>query len=151
MDKRKRFEISEKSHKKLKADKKCGIVGITNDGYNLISDWMAEVWNESWKNMDERHPELVSTIMDLLQTLCIVVKEVRVAVEWELYPSVSWEEDGSFEECPVELPSMPPQRKIQMVSKVIDLGTLEHNAMIKDIDHVNLYFSVVSMYLLYTI
>ena len=64
---------------------------------------------------------------------------------------MSWEEDGSFEECPVDLPSMPPQRKVQMVAKLIDLGMLKHNATIKDIDHVNLYFSVVLMYLLYTI
>ena len=37
-DKRKRYEGSKRSHKQWKGDTTSGIVGLTNDGYNLIID-----------------------------------------------------------------------------------------------------------------
>ena len=65
-DKRKWFEKSEKIRKKRKDDKKNGIIGLTNDDYNLISYQMQEVVSPSCKNMDEQHTEMVRNITYLL-------------------------------------------------------------------------------------
>ena len=46
---------------------------------------------------------------------------------------------------------MTPNINFQVIYKTIDLGTHEHNSMIKDIDHVSQYFFVVPMYLLHSI
>ena len=46
------------------------------------------------------------------------------------------------------IPSMPTQRKIQVIAKEIDLGTPKHNVVITDIDHVTFDFFVVPIYLL---
>ena len=64
---------------------------------------------------------------------------------------MSQEEAGPSEERPIEVPLMPTQRKIQVIAKAIDLGTPEHNVVIKDLDQVTFDFSVVPMYLLHTI
>ena len=49
------------------------------------------------------------------------------------------------------IPSMPTQRKIQVIAKSIYFKTPEHNVVIKDLDHVTFDFSVVLMNLLHTI
>ena len=73
-NKRKNSEKYEKIHKKSKVDQSSSVIGLTDDDYNLISDNMEEVANESCINMDARHKKLVSSIIDLLQILCIAVK-----------------------------------------------------------------------------
>ena len=52
--------------KKRKADKTSGIVGLTNDDYNLIYDQMEEVPTETCKKIDERNIDLVEGIKDIL-------------------------------------------------------------------------------------
>ena len=73
-DKRKIFEELKRSHKKRKDDKIIVTVGLTNDDYNLITDWMEEVSNETYKKIDERNIELVRSITYLMQTMHVTVK-----------------------------------------------------------------------------
>ena len=70
------------------------IVGITNDDYKLVLYRMEEVTNQTCKKVDERHIELVSSIIDLLQMLCTVVKEFKVAVDQAPYSIVSHDQAG---------------------------------------------------------
>ena len=79
--------------------------------------------------------------------LYVTVKEVRV----EPFLTGSQEEVGTYREQPVEVPSIASHRKIQVISKALDLGTPEHNDMIKDIGHVSIDFSPIPMYLLHNI
>ena len=106
---------------------------------------------ETCKNIDENHTDLVKDITGLLQTLCGAVKEVQVVVERESYMVMLEEKYDPSKERLVEVPSTSPHRKIQMIWKELDLGTPDHNSMIKDIGHVSLDFLVVSMYLLHSI
>ena len=78
----------------MKLDQSSRVIDITNDDHNLIYDQIEEVANESCNKMDERHIELVSNITDLLQMLCIVVKEVRITFDQIPYSTVSQEEAG---------------------------------------------------------
>ena len=63
-----------KGHKKRKGDKSTGTVVLTNDDYTLLIDALVEVAYESYKKIDECKKKLTSSITDLLQTLCNVVK-----------------------------------------------------------------------------
>ena len=107
--------------------------------------------NKTCKIIDEKHTNFFIGIANLLQTLCLGVKKVRVTVEREPYPTISKEEASPSKERPIEVPSMTPHRKFQVIFKELNLGTSNHNAMIEDISHVGLDFSVVLMYLLHNI
>ena len=57
------------------------------------------------------------------------------------------EQDGPFEEWPIEESSTPtPPIKIQVLGQAIDLGTLELNTMVKDLRHITMDFVVLPMY-----
>ena len=94
VDKHKISKETKRIHKKRKVDRTAGAGGLTNDDYNLIADRMEEVSNETCKRIDERNADLVGGIMELLQTLCVVVKEVRVVLEWELFQTKTQEKAG---------------------------------------------------------
>ena len=70
----KKYEKSKKSHKKRKADKTYGVGFLTNDDCNLITDRMEELANETCNKIDDHNNNLVRDIMDLLQSLCVLVK-----------------------------------------------------------------------------
>ena len=97
--------------------------------------------------MDEQHTELKSSRIDLLQTLCTVVKEFRVVIDQTPYSTVSLDEVGPSEERILEGLSTPtPHIKIQVLGQAIDLGTSELNTMFKDLGHIAMDFSTLSMY-----
>ena len=85
--KRKATKLDKKGRKKHKFVKDSTPIRLTNDDYNLLADRMVEVDDETRKKIDSRHIELFEGITDLLQTLCKVVKEVRVVVSTR--PSLS--------------------------------------------------------------
>ena len=97
-DKRKCLENIETSRKKRKIDGSFGIVGLTNDDYNMVLDGMEEVANQSCWKIDEFHTESVSNVTNLLQVLCTIVKEVRVAVDQEPYLTMLLDQASPFEE-----------------------------------------------------
>ena len=53
-------------------------VGQTGDDYNLQMDRMAEVTDETRQNIDRHHTQLFEGVTNLIETLCTVVKQVRV-------------------------------------------------------------------------
>ena len=130
----------------MKSDNSYGIVNLTNDDYNLISDRMEKFTNQWYKKMDAHHTELLRSIADLLQMLCIVVKEVRVSVKWDLYSTMSQDQVVPSKERTVETSSMTPETNVQVISQAIYLGTLNLNVVIKDLFHVTFDFSAVPMY-----
>ena len=69
-DKRNHSEKYKKSRKKRKVDRSSGIIGITNDDYNLIFDKIKEVANERCMEMFVRHAKFLSNITNLPRTLC---------------------------------------------------------------------------------
>ena len=83
-NKHKRSEESKQSCKKWKVDKTSGASVLTDDDYNLIVDRMDEVSNVIFKKIDDFNTDLVWGIVDLVQDLCVAVKEVRVVVAWVL-------------------------------------------------------------------
>ena len=73
-EKQKRSEESKKIHKKQKINKTSRAGGLTNDDCNLIIDRIEEVSNESCKHIDGHNTDLVRGIINLLQTLCVMIK-----------------------------------------------------------------------------
>ena len=101
---------------------------------------MEEISNESYK-MDVKHTKLVRNITNLLQTLCIVGKEVRIATDQTSYSIELQDQDGPFEERPNDASLTTPQIRIKVVVQEIDLGTPELNTMVQDPSHITMYFS----------
>ena len=71
---------------------------MTNNDYTLLKETMVEVSNESCRKMDGRQIELTSSITNLVQTLCKVVKEVLVEVKQTPYSIVSLDQHGPSKE-----------------------------------------------------
>ena len=82
---------------------------------------MAEVVNETCWHIDIRHTHLIRSVTDLLQTLYIAVKEVRVEVISGPLQSQS-QEVGPFEDFPTEVQLTRKHHKVQVLPKALDLG-----------------------------
>ena len=123
-------------------------VGQTNDDYNLQSDRMAEVADETHQNIDRHHTQLFEGVTNLIETLCTVVKEARVAVS--RMPTQS-QEVGPSNDRLAKVKMYRYHRKVQALSKALKLGTLELNNMIQDITYVEVDMFVLPMFILYNI
>ena len=67
------------------------------------------------------------------------------------YSTESEDQDGPSEERHVEASKPNPPIMIQVLGQEIDLGTLEMNTMVKDLGHVAMDFSALSMYEVHSI
>ena len=103
---------------------------------------MEEVSNETCKNICERNTDLAEGIMNLLQTFCVMVKEVRVVIERKSFHT-KLQEFGPSKDRPIEVLSPWKHKNIQVYPKALYLGMPEHNAMIKHIGHVSVDFSII--------
>ena len=77
-------EFYEVSLKKRKDDKSDRDVSLTNIDYTLLMHTMTKVSNQCLNNIDEQKTKLTNNVTNLLQTLCKVVKEVRMVVDCRL-------------------------------------------------------------------
>ena len=84
---RKSIELEKRGTKKQNVVKDSTPVGLINDNYNLLADWITEVANEMRQMIDSRHTELFEGIIDLHQTLCKAMKEVIFMVRTRLAQS----------------------------------------------------------------
>ena len=79
VEKRKDTKESKKSRKKENADRNPPI-GLTDDDYNLLADKMVEVIYETRQRIYTQNADLIGVVTDLLQTLCVAIKDLRMAV-----------------------------------------------------------------------
>ena len=78
-EKRKVAKERKKSHKKQK-DIRDPPAELTTDHCNLLTDRMVEIANEKRQRIDAHDTDLIGGIANLLQSLCIMVKEVRITI-----------------------------------------------------------------------
>ena len=84
--------------------------------------------------------QLTSSITNLIQTLCKVVEEVIMVVDYNTQFTELQDLAGSFEERPSDVSIPIPPIKTQVLGEATDLGTIELNTMLKNLGHVTINF-----------
>ena len=140
--------MEKKGKKKQTHVKDSTPAGLIGEDYNLLVDRMAGVIEETCQKIDNWHTELFGGVIDLLQTLCKAMKDVRVMVNKKV---TQLQEASPSNDHSVEIQASQQHRKVQLVLKALDSVTVELNNTIQYIDYVGLDKSMLPIFILHNI